>query len=321
VGGGVDGAAGSHLAGGGRVVEQHLNARGEAVGAGTGQHGRPGQRPIPVQHLVDHDHRQAGERRLLEHERLGVACGREREHLGATVGGAHHRRRLLTGDHDPGSQAAAVEQPAQPAPVVDRADQHQTGVRDPGRQLGERVDQQVDALLPVDPADEEDHPIGARDGVLVAEGADRGRVRRPGRHPGRDDEDPVRVDRHAEPLQHRPGRDHQGGRATEQQDVGGVQYRVPAPRSRRGCGRARHAQPVRVEAQVGGEGGLRQLVRVGVRMQVGVVGLHERHAEMPGGEHAEETDRSRRVHVDDLGGGGRDLLQCTGGPGVAQQPA
>jgi hypothetical protein len=219
----IDRAAGGHRASRARVLDQPTDAGGEGAGVLRGQHRRAGQRTVPVQHRVDHHHRQPGQRGLLEDQCLSVARGRKGEHLGTPVGGPHHARRLLAGDHDPVGQAGALDQAGQPAFVVDGADQHQAGVRALGAELGERAEQPVDALLAVDPADEQDHPIGAGEAVPGPEGADRGLVGRPGRDAGRDDEDAVRVDRHAEPFQYRAGRDDQGGRAPEQQDVGGVQ--------------------------------------------------------------------------------------------------
>jgi hypothetical protein len=55
-------------------------------------------------------------------------------------------------------------------------------------------------------------------------------------------------------------------------------------------------------------------------VQVGVVGLDQRHAQPTGGQHAEQPDRARRVHVDHVRPVAGDGVEGGGGGGPAQQP-
>jgi hypothetical protein len=119
--------------------------------------------------------------------------------------------------------------------------------------------------------------------------------------------------RKRDPVQHHAGRHDHGVRVTEEQRVGGVQRgvavraRAQAP-AHAGCGRCRpqaragRVQAAGVEPQADPQRPHRDPVRLGVGVQIGVVRLHEWPAEPVRRQHAQQADRSGRVHVDDVGG-------------------
>ena len=120
---------------------------------------------VPVQHRVDQDGREPGQRRLLQHQRLGVGAGREGEDLGRAVrGGDHVGGCSPAHDHAGGHLGSGLaQQPGAASAARRRRRPGQAGPRGQrGQHPRERREQQVDALLPVDPADEEQHPVGRR---------------------------------------------------------------------------------------------------------------------------------------------------------------
>ena len=117
----------------------------------------------------------------------------------ATSGGCWPAR-IDPGRH-PGPGRA--QQPGEPARLVDRPDQHQRGVGVGGQHPLECRDQQVDPLLPVDPADEQDHPVGGPQTVRGPQGRHLDGGRRPRRDSGGHEEDPLIRHGQRDALQHR----------------------------------------------------------------------------------------------------------------------